>query len=88
MLHVSVRRRQSSDIKTLLTPVHLALKVYNFMSEDGGGQPKPVACDVRIYIFILFEGNVQIATNLSQQKAMNSIKLMMNIWLVKRIFAL
>jgi hypothetical protein len=58
MLHISVRRRQSSDIKTLLTLVHLALKVHNFMPEDGRGQPNPVACDVRIYIFILFEGNV------------------------------
>ena len=58
------------------------------MSVDGRGQPKPVACNVKICLFILFDGNVKITTNLSQHKAMDSIKPMMNLWFVKRIFAL
>ena len=52
MLHVSVRRRQSSGIKTLQTYVHLALKLHNFLPEDGRGQPKHVTCDFRINIVV------------------------------------
>jgi len=58
MLHVSVRRRQSSGIKTLLTHFHLALKLHDFMPEDSRRQPKTVACQVRINIFVPFDGNI------------------------------
>jgi hypothetical protein len=51
MLHVSVRRRQSLDIKTLITRVHLALKLHDFMPDDSQGQPKHVACEFIINIF-------------------------------------
>ena len=58
MLHVSVRRRQSSGIKTPLTRVYSALKLHNVLPEGGRSQPKPVACEVTINIFVLFYGNV------------------------------
>jgi hypothetical protein len=64
MLHVSVRRRQSSGINTLLTHVNLALKLHTILiPEDGRGKQKPLTCDVRIDTFVVFDGNVQITTN-------------------------
>jgi hypothetical protein len=49
-------------------------KLCTSVSEDGGGRPKHVACNVRFKKIVVFDASIGVITNSSQHNGMKSIK--------------